>query len=64
MTSAKKVTGIDITTELLVQAIQQASIADVGTLNIRKQTWRTYHLKIKYLMLYYLALDTCLLHIH
>jgi len=61
MTGAKKVTGIDFTAELLVQAREQASIADVGTLNRMKQTWRAYHLKIKYLMLFYLDLDKCLL---
>ena len=36
VTSAIKVTGIDFTPELLVQAIQQASIADVEDIECKE----------------------------
>lgn len=56
-----KVTGIDITSELLTLVIKEESITKVSGITWKEGNIESYHLKIRYLMLFYQHLDTCLL---
>ena len=55
-----KVTGIDITPELLAQAKEEESIAKVSGINGERVTLKAFHLKMNHLILYYQHLVTCL----